>query len=47
MKNGRSSNIWAPFAIDAKVGEKNGEKIGEKNGEKISQCIIVVINDKR
>ena len=45
-ENGRSSNIWVPFAIDAKGGEKNGEKIGEKNGESISQCMSVVINDK-
>ena len=26
-ENGRSSNIWVPFAIDAKGGEKNGEGI--------------------
>ena len=37
-KNGRSSNVWVPFAIDGKGGEKNGESI--------SQCMSVVINDK-
>ena len=41
-ENGRSSNMWVPFAIDAKGAEKNGEK----NGESISQCMSVVINDK-
>ena len=37
-ENGRSSNIWLPFAIDAKGRDKNGESI--------SQCMSVVINDK-
>ena len=37
-ENERSSNLWMPFAIDAKGGEKNGESI--------SQCMSVVINDK-
>lgn len=37
-ENERSSNLWIPFAIDAKGGEKNGESI--------SQCMSVVINDK-
>ena len=37
-ENGRSSNKWVRFAIDAKGGEKNGESI--------SQCMSVVINDK-
>ena len=37
-ENERSSNLWMPFAIDAKGGEKNGESI--------IQCMSVVINDK-
>ena len=41
-ENERSSNLWMPFAIDAKGGEKNGEK----NEERISQCMSVVNNDK-
>ena len=28
-ENERSSNLWMPFVIDAKGGEKNGEKNGE------------------
>ena len=37
-ENGRSSNIWVPFSIDAKGGEKNGESI--------SQWMSVFINEK-
>ena len=37
-ENGRSSNMWVPFAIDAKGGEKNGESM--------SCCMSVAINGK-
>ena len=48
----RSTNMWVPFAIDAKGGEKKGEKNGEKNGESMiltehELLLSVAINDKR
>ena len=42
-ENGRSSNIWVPFAIDAKGGEKNGESMILIEHELL---LSVDINDK-
>ena len=42
-ENRRSSNMWVPFAIDAKRGEKNGESMILIENELL---LSVAINDK-
>ena len=46
-ENKRSPNLWMPFTIDAKGGEKNGEKNGESMIlTKHKLLLSVAINDK-